>query len=241
MKTSNDCFLALAIFLACSLAACSSLRLGNPRLAPNPPASAFFALTPKGDFTGEAHGQQPIGELSVIFLKLRNDTERPQSIFLSRIVGVTHDQQRISLIPPGNAAYQTAAADKQSIGARMATGLAVGALGGAMAGGAAGAIAGAALGPPGVAAGAAILAAVGGGTGAIVGALSGAFNSNKGESAEAANPIFNRRLSDQVIMKASQAEGYIFLPADNYSRISVIVSSDTGAEQEISIPIASTT
>ena len=91
MKTSNNFSLALVIFLACSLAACSSLRMGNPTLAPNPPASTFTALTPKGYFTGEAHAQQPIGEMSVIFLKLRNDTERPQSIFLSRSVIVAAD------------------------------------------------------------------------------------------------------------------------------------------------------
>lgn len=240
MKTSDNFSLALVIFLASSVVACSSLRLGNPKLAPNPPASRFSALTVKDEFTGEAHAQPPIGEMSVIFLKLRNDTESSQSIFLSRITGVTPDEKRISLIPPGNAAYQTAAADRPSVWSGMAAGFTVGALGGAVVGGATGAIAGAVLGPPGAAAGAAIFAAVGGGTGAIVGALTGALKANKGEISEAANPVFNRHLNDQMIAKASLAEGYIFLPADNYSHISVIVAADTGVEHELIIPIVAT-
>ena len=237
MKTSNNFILALVILLASPLAACSSLRLGNPKLAPNPPASTYSVLTVKSEFTGEAHAQPPIGEMSVIFLKLRNDTENSQSIFLSRITGVTQDRKRISLVPSGEVYYQATVATKPSTWEEMVKGLSVGALAGAVVGGATGAIAGAALGPPGVAAGAAIFAAVGGGTGAIVGALSGALKANKVEISEAANPVFNRRLNDQMILKASLAEGYIFLPAEHYSHISVIVAADTGVEHELIIPI----
>jgi hypothetical protein len=238
MKTTS---LALAIVLTSGLVGCGNPFLYKPKLAADPPPSTLSLLSVKGEFTGEAHTQDDIGGMSVIFLKLRNDTDTARSIYSSRIVGVTSDNRKFSLISPGEAAYQTDAADNPTRWKGAATGLAAGALGGAAIGGLAGAMGGAVLGPPGMAAGAALGAAVGGGTGAIVGAISGAVKPARWDSSATAaqTRTMNRRLGDQVIGRASQVDGYVFLPKDNYTRMSLIVSSETQTEQELSIPIAS--
>jgi hypothetical protein len=239
MKTTN---LTLAIVLASGLAACGPLAINRPKLAANPPPSTLTSLSVKGEFTGEAHAQDDMGGMSVIFLKLRNDTDTARSISQSRIVGVTSDSRKVSLISSGDAAYQADAADNPSRLGGAAAGLAAGAVGGATIGGAIGAIAGIPFGPPGMAAGAAFGAAVVGGTGAIVGAISGAIKPARWNASETRGQatIKNRRLGDQVIARGSQTDGYIFLPKDNYTRVSVIVSSETAGDQELSVPIART-
>ncbi len=239
MKTTN---LALAIVLASGLAACGPLAINRPKLAANPPPSTLSLLSVKGDFTGEAHVQDDMGGISVIFLKLRNDTDIARSISQSRIVGVTQDNRKISLISPSEASSQANAADNPTRWRGAATGLAVGAVGGATVGGVMGAIGGVPFGPPGMAAGAALGAAIGGGTGAIVGAISGAIKPARWDSSETAAQArtMNRRIGDQVIGRASQTDGYIYLPKDNYARLSLIVSTETQTEQELSIPIALT-
>lgn len=232
----------LAVVLVSGLSGCGTFSLNHPKLAVNPPPSTLTSLSVKGEFTGEAHAQDDLGDMSVIFLKLRNDTDTSRSVTSSRIVGVTEDSRKMSLISRGEAERQSAADDKSSAWQRAGAGMAVGALGGAAFGGATGAIAGVVLGPAGMAAGAAFGAAVGGGTGAIVGAIAGALTGSQPESSNASTTqarIINRRLSDQVIGKASQADGYIFLPKDNYARVSLIVSSEQNGEEELSIPIAS--
>jgi len=237
MKTIRLC---CVIFLAALLGGCSTLALSSPKLAPNPPASTLSVVSVQGELTGEAHAQDEIGEMSVVFLILRNDTDTERSISLSRTVGFTPDERRVSLIPAGEAVHQVLEANRPSIWAGALTGAAAGTLGGAAVGGITGAIAGAALGPPGAGAGAAIFAAAGAATGAIVGAAAGALQAARGANSEV-HPqagILNRRLTDQIIAQASQVEGYIFLPKDNYSHIDVIVSSDTEGEQQLTIPIA---
>ena len=145
MKTTG---LASAIFLATGLAACGTLSINGPKLAANPPPSTLSSLSVKGEFTGEAHPQDDIGGMSVIFLKLHNDTETPRSISSSRIVGVTQDNRKISLISPSEASSQANEADTPSKWKRAGAGLAAGALAGAAIGGVTGAIGGSVLGPP---------------------------------------------------------------------------------------------
>ena len=239
MKTTSFAF---AMVLASGLAACGTLSMNQPKLAANPPPSTLSSLSLKGEFTGEAHAQDDIGGMSVIFLKLRNDTDTPRSISSSRIVGVTQDDRKISPLSSRDAEHQASAANSSSAWTRAGAGMAVGAVGGAAIGGATGLIAGVPFGPPGMAAGAALFAAIGGGTGAVVGAISGALKSSPWDSKDGsaqAKTIF-RGLGDQEIGRGSLGDGYVFLPKDNYTRVSLILSSETQGMQELRIPVAAT-
>lgn len=237
MKTLNW---ALAVVVGSHFAGCGPLQHNYPKLAADPPRSRISPSSLKGEFTAEAHAQNDIAEMSVIFLKLRNDTESPRTISSSRIVGVMPDGRKISLMSPSDVQHQASSEAKANAGVNVAGGLVGGALLGGGIGAAAGAISGVPLGPPGVAAGAALGAAIGGGTGALVGVIAGALKSSQHESAEPSPQarIAARRLGDQVIERASQTDGYVFLPKDSYTRIELTVTSETDGEQELTVPVA---
>ena len=229
-------------FLAFLLSGCAGSLLNFPKLADNPSPSQFSSIALKGEFSSEAHAQDSIRRVTVIFVKLRNDTDTPRAISLDRITGITDDNSKVSPVSPGEAAYEISAGANTSAWKGAVTGMAAGALGGAAIGGITGAVAGAVLGPPGAAAGAAIFAAAGGATGALVGAAVGALKASQQRS-ELSTPegrALNRRLTDQVIATASQVDGFLFFPKANYRQISIAVSFDTVADHELVIPVIST-
>lgn len=235
--------LASLISLVSIASGCTGSILNYPKLAEHPPPSQFSSIALKGEFSGEAHAQNDIGKMTVLFIKLRNDTDTPRSISLARISGITADDSKVSPIEPGEAAYEISARDKTSAWKGAAAGMAAGALGGAAIGGISGAVAGAVLGPPGAAAGAAIFAAAGGATGALVGAAVGALKASQPQYSEVSSPegkALHRRLTDQVIASAAQVDGFLFFPKGNYKRIAFAVSSDTVANHELIIPVVST-
>jgi hypothetical protein len=236
MKTYK---LAVAMALVSTLAGCGVIG-GGPKLAANPPPSTLRSASWSGEFAGEAHVQDDVGGMSVVYLRLRNDTDVARSISMSRMFGVTDEDKKIAALSSGEADEMAADGGNSSGWARAGTGLAAGAVGGAVVGGAAGAIGGAILGPPGMAAGAAIGAAIGGGTGAIVGAIAGAFKPSSGDATRVspAAKIRSDRLSDQVIDRGSQAQGYVFLPKENYKEIRLIVSSTAEGTEELTVPMA---
>ena len=234
---------AVLMLFSFALSGCAGSSLNFPKLADNPPPSQFSSLALTGEFSGEAHAQNDIGKMTVLFIKLRNDTDTPRSISLARISGITADDSKVSPIDPGEAAYEVSTQNKTSAWKGAAAGMAAGALGGAAIGGISGAVAGAVLGPPGAAAGAAIFAAAGGATGALVGAAVGALKASQQQYSEVSTPegkALHRRLTDQMIASAAQIDGFLFFPKGNYRRISLAVSSDTAADHELIIPVVST-
>jgi hypothetical protein len=231
--------LAFAVALISTLAGCGVIASG-PKLAADPPPSTLRSASWSGEFTGEAHAQDDVGGMSVVYLKLRNDTDVARSISISRMFGVTDEDKRIAALSSGETDGLAADGGKSSGWAEAGVGLVAGAAGGAVIGGAAGAMGGVILGPPGMAAGAAIGAAIGGGTGAIVGAIAGAFKPSSGDATRVSPAGRNRsdRFSDQVIDSGSKAQGYVFLPKENYREIRLIVSSTAEGTEELTIPVA---
>lgn len=232
MKTYKASMIAVLVSM---LAGCGIIADG-PKIADNPPPSTLRSAVWHGKFTGEAHPQDPVNGMSVIFLKLHNDTDVPRSISTSRVFGVTADEKSISalsadkrevLAPDGKARRLVSAG----------AGLVAGAAGGAVFGGAVGAVGGTLLGPPGMAAGAAIGAAIGGGTGAIVGAIAGAFKTPT-ETNRSELKTHDNDFRDQTVRGDSQAQGYIYLPKDDYRQLRLIVFSDAEGTQELTVPIA---
>jgi len=240
MKTLA-CF--LIILLTTGSAGCSSFALSVPKLDDNPPSSVILPPPARGEFTGEAHLQDDIGKMSVFYLKLRNNTDAPKFVHLSKAVGITQETKRVFLLPAAEVKLRDLEGGRPSVWQQMVTGATVAALGAAAVGGAMGAVAGAVVGrSAGAAAGAAFFAAAGAASGAVAGGLGGFLKASADARSDVpphAN-ILARQLDDQLIDRASQADGFVFLPKDDYHVIKLIVTSENQDEQELTMPIAAT-
>lgn len=228
MKKLAAIVLSLLLLNSCSA---SYGQLALPRPSDNPPPSTVRRLSTRGDFTAEAYQQDAVGEMSPVYLILRNETGSPQMISLKRLLAVTPTGTKAPTIPAEEAGRQ---AGEAGAAPGMWKGAAQGAGVGAVIGSIAGALIGLAFGGVGWMGGGAV---VGGASGGAVGAAGGASSGKTEGTLNAHAQVLNTHLRDQVLQPGSQVAGYVYFPKDTYGNVQLVISSNEERDQEVTAPV----
>jgi hypothetical protein len=230
MEKTSVVVLILLFLNGCSA---SYGQLSVPQPSENPPPSTVRRLSTRGDFTAEAYQQDAVGEMSPVYLILRNDTSLPHIVSRKRLVAVNAGGAKVPNIPAEEAARQ---AGEVGAAPGMWKGAATGAGVGAVIGGIAGSLIGLVLGGPiGMARGAIIGGAGTGGVGAVAGADQGAVAG----TLNAQTQVLTTHLRDQVLQPGSQVAGYVYFPKATFGNIHLVISSDEERDQEVIVPVQS--
>ena len=187
------------------------------------------AATPlNGEITVGVDKAPPVGDVIPVYVSVANGTDIPRGVLPTQILAIDESGQRVTPIPPGEAARLSGGAGelKAALISGAVSGVAGGALGAGM-GAAVGAVSGD-VGP-----GAIIGAAVAAAQGIFSGVSSGQSKADE----QANQQIQALALQPQDVNHNFTVSGYVFYPKGNYREIDILmVNRETGDTESVKRP-----